>query len=339
QGDPENEPIAFGGFNTLKKVYDYEPIPAELSAEEAKYVLGSQANLWTEFVPTYEQAEYMLLPRMPALAEVLWSIKESRNWNDFNKRLKPHLIGFEQKGIRYSKGNFKVDIKPSILNNQLTVALETENTDAQIYYTTDGTTPNSGSMKYETPIVVNKSITVKAGLSLNNKILNLKPAEQSFSMNLATGKKVVYTKPFSKHYPANGENSLTDGIKGTKELGKLWHAFSGDDMTATIDLGELKTVKNISLGCIQNWGQWVFLPSSVKFEASQDGINFTELNNLKNTIPMDERAIILKDFSINFEPKQIKYVRVTAKNPGVCPPNHAGANQPSWVFVDEIVVE
>ena len=119
QGDPETEPLAIGGFNTLKKVYKYEPIPAELNAEQAKRVLGSQANLWTEYIPTAEQAEYMILPRMPALAEVLWSSKEQRNWENFNQRLQPHLEGFEQKGLHYSKGNYKVDIKPIVANNLL----------------------------------------------------------------------------------------------------------------------------------------------------------------------------------------------------------------------------
>lgn len=94
QGDPETEPPAFGGFNTLKRVYHYEPIPAELTKEEAKHVLGAQANLWTEQIYTYEHVEYMILPRMPALAEVLWSTKESRNWKNFNQRLPAPPGGF-----------------------------------------------------------------------------------------------------------------------------------------------------------------------------------------------------------------------------------------------------
>ncbi len=104
QGDPETEPLAFGGFNTLKKVYQYEPVPVALSGEAVKHILGSQANLWTEHISTLEQAEYMILPRMPALAEVLWSSKAQRNWQSFTNRLQPHLVGFEQRGLRFSKG-------------------------------------------------------------------------------------------------------------------------------------------------------------------------------------------------------------------------------------------
>ena len=110
QAGPEGEPIAIGGMNTLKNVYDYEPVPAELNAEEAKYVLGAQANLWTEYITTAEHVEYMILPRMPALAEVVWSPRENRNWQSFNERLQTHFKAYGQKGLRYCPGNYTVNI-------------------------------------------------------------------------------------------------------------------------------------------------------------------------------------------------------------------------------------
>jgi len=339
QGDPETEPLAIGGFNTLKKVYNYEPIPTELTADEAKRVLGSQGNLWTEYIPTAEQAEYMILPRMPALAEVLWSAKEQRNWENFNKRLQPHLVGFEQKRLRYSKGNFKVDIKPIVENNSLSIALETENTDGVIYYTTDGSVPTIGSTKYEKPFVVTTSMTVKAVMALRNKVMNTKPAEQSFTFNKATGKTVKYDNVNSRYYPANGANTLTDGFRGTKDIGKQWHAFNGNDMVATIDLGTPVTVSKISLGCIQNWGQWVFFPQWVRFEVSADGVNFKEIKTVVNTVPVTVRDTQIMDFISTFEAQNVRTVRITAKNLGKCPQGHPGENQTSWLFVDEIIVE
>ena len=339
QGDPETEPLAIGGFNTLKKVYKYEPIPAELNAEQAKRVLGSQANLWTEYIPTAEQAEYMILPRMPALAEVLWSTKEQRNWENFNQRLQPHLEGFEQKGLHYSKGNYKVDIKPIVADNILSIALETENTDGIIYYTIDGSLPSIGSIKYEKPFQVTASMTIKAVMTLNNKVMNTKPEEQSFTFNKATGKTVKYDTINSRYYPANGANTLTDGFRGTKDIGKQWHAFNGNDMVATIDLGTAVSVGSITLGCIQNWGQWVFFPQWVKFEVSVDGVNFKELKTVTNTVPVDARATQLKDFTANFAEQKVKVVRVTAKTIGQCPQGHPGEKQAAWLFVDEIMVD
>jgi hexosaminidase len=339
QGDPETEPLAIGGFNTLKKVYNYEPIPTELTAAEAKRVLGSQANLWTEYIPTYEQVEYMILPRMPALAEVLWSAKEQRDWQSFTERLQPHLIGFEQKGLHYSKGNFKVDIKPIVANGKLSIALETENSDAVIYYTTDGSVPSTGSIKYEKPFEVTTSMTVKTIMALHNKVMNAKPAEQSFTFNKVTGKAVQYATAFSRYYPASGANTLTDGFRGTKDIGKQWHGFSGNDMAATIELGASTAISSIALGCIQNWGQWVFFPQSVKFEVSEDGINFKEVQAITNSIPVTERDTQLKDFTAQFATQKVKVVRVTAKNIGQCPVGHPGEKQAAWLFVDEIMVE
>jgi hexosaminidase len=339
QGDPETEPAAIGGFNTLKRVYNYEPIPAELTADEGKRVLGSQANLWTEYIPTAEQVEYMILPRMPALAEVLWSTKEQRNWASFTDRLQPHLVGFEQNGLHYSKGNFKVEIKPIVANNQLSIALEAEKTEGIIYYTTDGSIPSKTSIKYDKPFTVNSSMTVKAILVIDNKVMSTKPAEQSFTFNKATGKSAEYANAFSRHYPANGKNTLTDGFRGTKDIGKQWHGFNGKDLVATIDLGASTSISSISLGCIQNWGNWVFLPKWVKFEVSQDGVTFKEVKTVTNSIAASDKEAQLKDFTAKFAEQKAKVIRVTAKNLGECPPGHPGEHEAAWLFVDEIMVE
>ncbi len=339
QGDPETEPLAIGGFNTLKKVYNYDPIPVELTTEEAKRVLGAQANLWTEYISTAEHVKYMILPRMLALAEVLWSKKEQHDWNNFAERLQPHLLGFEQRGIRYSKGNFKVDIKPMTENNKLFIALDTEQIDAEIYYTTDGSTPSINSIKYEKPFAVNSSMTVKAITVLNNTILSTKPAEQSFTFNKATGKTIRYTNPNNRHYLANGANTLIDGFRGTKDIGKQWHGFNENDLIATIDLGTNTTISSISLGCIQNWSQWIFLPQYVKFETSQDGVTFKEVKTVTNTISASAKDVQMKDFSVQFAEQKAKFVRVTAKNLGPCPKGHPGEGQSAWLFVDEIMVE
>jgi hexosaminidase len=86
QDAPYSQPEAIGGYLPLKKVYGYEPVPDSLSADEAKLMYGVQANLWTEYIPTEEHAEYMLYPRAIALAEVAWSKPENKSWEDFHRR-------------------------------------------------------------------------------------------------------------------------------------------------------------------------------------------------------------------------------------------------------------
>jgi len=87
QADPETEPLAIGGFTTLKKTYSYEPVPNELNKEESKYILGAQANVWTEYINSPDKVEYMAYPRATALAEVTWSPKSKRNWTGFWRRM------------------------------------------------------------------------------------------------------------------------------------------------------------------------------------------------------------------------------------------------------------
>lgn len=339
QGDPATEPLAIGGFNTLKRVYDYEPVPQALDASQALHVLGSQANLWTEYISTWEHAEYMILPRILALSEVLWSPVDRRNWQDFNIRLQPHLRGFEERGLHYCKGNYKVEIKPLVKDGKLFVGMATENPDGVIYYSIDGSMPGVSSLRYEHPIAVTGTMRVKAVMTLQGKVMNPAPAEQSFTLNKATGREVVYLHPNSRYYPADGPNTLTDGIRGTTDIGRGWHAFSGEDLVATIDLGSSMEIGRLSLGCIQNWGQWIFLPSQVRFELSDDGVHFREAGVADNNVPMDLRDAVIKDFIITIPKQQARYVRVTARNAGPCPKGHPGEGQNSWIFADEVIVE
>ena len=339
QSGPEGEPLAIGGFNTLKKVYDYEPIPKEINQEKQQYVLGAQANLWTEFITTTEGVEYMVLPRMLALAEVVWSPADAKNWTDFNRRLKYHFNAFDQKGLHYSPGNFTVDIRPISKNNQLSVELLTESPEAKIYYTTDGSLPTISSNLYQQSFPVTSSLTIKAITVLNGKTMNLKPAEQSFVTHLALGAEVKYKTPYSKYYPANGPNTLTDGIRGKLSHRQSWHGIDNNDLVATIDLGKLKEIKSISLGCLQNYNSWIFMPASVLFEISEDGQYFTTISKVENDIPLDYKAATIKDFKVMANGKKARYITVSAQKIDGCPKGHPGEGKPAWIFADEIIVE
>ncbi len=106
QGKPENEPLAIGGFTSLEKVYNFNPMPKELNLEEQKYILGAQANVWTEYILTPEQVEYMIMPRMSALAEVLWGTANPENFIDFKTRLQAQEIWLKNNNINYRKTSF-----------------------------------------------------------------------------------------------------------------------------------------------------------------------------------------------------------------------------------------
>lgn len=339
QAGPAGEPEAIGGFNTLKMVYEYNPIPKELDSTDAKYILGAQANVWTEFIPTVSHLEYMVLPRMLALSEVLWTPKEDKNYVDFYNRLQNQFKAFGEKGYNYCPGNFTVEIKPTSQDGKLFATLSSDIPDADIYYTTDGSDPDAQSAKYENPISIDSSVTIKAVIVQYGKVMGVKPAEQKFAMHKALGKNVTYTYPVSKYYMADGPNTLTDGVRGTDNVSKNWHGIEGNDLIATIDMGAETDVQKITIGCLQHAKDWIFLPQSVSYSVSNDGTNFTDLGTVKNTISPDQQGTIIKDFTLSFPNQKARYIRVSAKNIGVGPKGHSAEGKPVWLFADEIMVE
>ena len=106
QADPASQPLAIGGFTSLAKIYSYEPVPAALNADEAKYIMGAQGNVWTEYMPNSAHVEYMIYPRAAALSEVVWSPKESRNYDSFKERMKNMVLRYYTYGINFSRVEF-----------------------------------------------------------------------------------------------------------------------------------------------------------------------------------------------------------------------------------------
>jgi hexosaminidase len=155
QGDPATEPLAICCYLPLDTVYAFEPVPAELTPAQAAHVIGAQGNLWGEYIATPKYAEYMLLPRMLALSEVVWSPKAARDWDGFVARLPAQLARLDALGVDYRLpeplgpwGDHKV------LEERTTVTLATPFDGGVIRYTTDGTDPTRTSPRYDGPIGV-----------------------------------------------------------------------------------------------------------------------------------------------------------------------------------------
>lgn len=152
QGDPEQEPLAIGGFLPLERVYHFEPVPEELTRAEARYVLGAQGNVWTEYIGTTDYLEYMVFPRMLAMSEVVWSPAEERDWSFFTLRLGDQLRRLGALGV-----NFRVPDVTGLEEDRLTlddyveIALGSPIGGAQIRYTLDGSDPEVGSAPYPGP--------------------------------------------------------------------------------------------------------------------------------------------------------------------------------------------
>lgn len=207
QADSTFEPLAIGGYTPLEKVYTFEPVPAELTAEEAGHILGAQGNVWTEYLKTPEAVEYMVFPRMLALAEVVWSPRETGDWESFTRRLPAHLQRLDALGVHYRVPHVRgLEIDRLTLGDHIMLRLETLLPAAEIRYTTDGSDPGPWSMRYDGPVALPVPLE---GLVVTARVFTsygrsspaagarftrtaLKPAESLAAAELANGLRYRY---------------------------------------------------------------------------------------------------------------------------------------------------
>jgi hexosaminidase len=341
QGDPSIEPTAIGGYTTLKQVYNFEPIPSELTIEEGKFILGAQANLWSEYILDYHHAEYMLFPRLSALSEVLWSPKDKRDWGSFSKRMEEQYQRYERRDINYSLSAFQVKAhaEPDPVNRQLLITLNSEAYEPEIRYTFNGSEPDINSTLYTEPFPISTTTQLKAtvfknGVSMKQVLTEFYDLHNAFMANLTLQKEP------SPRYPGSGKYTLVDGKIGTTSFTDgLWLGFSGDDMIAIIDLYKTTKITSTELYALQTEASWIFPPQWVSFETSKDGQNFVlqeTVQKPKNIGKADKNILC---YSTDKSVDDIRYIRVTAKNFGVCPPGHSGEGNPAWLFVSEIKIK
>jgi hexosaminidase len=153
QGRLNQEPLSIGGNEPLSKIYSYNPTPAVLTPEQQAHIKGVQANLWTEYITTDKKVEFMLLPRMLALAEIAWAPVANKNYKDFAEtRLPGHLAWLDKAGYEYHVPNAIGSADTTIIGTQLTVNLKSPVQGATIYYTIDGYTPRETEMAYTKPM-------------------------------------------------------------------------------------------------------------------------------------------------------------------------------------------
>ncbi|KPH12950.1 family 20 glycosylhydrolase [Chryseobacterium sp. ERMR1:04] len=333
QGDPQSEPNAFGGFTPLDKVYSYNPIPSELNAEEAKYILGVQANLWTEYILDFKQVQYMIFPRLMALSEVGWGTSDPKKYKEFEGRVINQFNVLDKMNVNYAKSIYNV-LGKVISNNSNGIAYElsTSQNLNGIRYTLDGTDPTGNSQTYQNPIPVSKSMTIKSAYFENGQIKSAVSSQQ-FTISKTTGKTITLEEQPSENYSFGGAFTLIDGIIGNqKQLGKTWLGFQGKDVVATIDFGNKTQFSEVSFNTLENKGSWIHLAKSAQIFVSDDNKNF----KLIKEIGKDEIQNAKGKIKLNVGNQNSKYIKIKIENAGIIPAGNPGADSKAWLFVDEI---
>lgn len=337
--DREQEPMAIGGYVPLEKVYGFDPVPAELTPEEARHIIGTQANLWTEYIPSFRQAEYMVLPRMDALSEVQWVEPEKKNFEDFLSRMPKMFEIYDLYEYNYARHLFDVsgDFTPHVQEGVLEITLSTLG-DAGIYYTLDGSEPTVKSSKYEGGIKVKEDCVLKAVAvrpSGNSRILT-----EKIALNKATLKPITLYQPVNQQYGFKGAPTLVDGLKGSPnyKTGR-WIAFYRNDLEAVVDLLQPTEISKVGVATCVEKGDWIFDARGVKAEVSTDGENYIEVAALELPPMSRESRNGIYEHVLSFRPVEARYVKVTALSEKQIPEWHGGKGRPGFLFVDEITID
>lgn len=333
--DIQDEPLAIGGFTPIEKVYAFEPIPSELNADEQKYITGTQANLWVEYILDTKHVEYMVLPRMAALAEVQWTEPAKKDFNSFLPRLNKFLKIYDRLGYNYAKHIFDIssEIKPSDEKKVITVTLATAD-NAPIYYTLDGTDPTEKSEKYTQAIEIKANTELKAATFRDGKASKI--YSEAFSFNKATLKKVTLETEPNSQYTYNGAITLVDGKRGRNSFGSgEWLGFNNKAMIAIVDLDEPTEISNVSIGTLISAGSWIFNAREFTVLVSDDNKTFKQVSNeAYPALTKDKTEIV--DLTATFAPVKARYVKLIVKTEQSIPAWHAGKGNGAFIFVDEI---
>ncbi|HJV78293.1 MAG TPA: glycoside hydrolase family 20 protein [Paludibacter sp.] len=330
QSDPVAEPLSIGGFLPLQMVYGYEPVPAELSDDEAKHVLGAQANVWTEYMPATESVEYMVFPRLSAMAEVLWSAKNNRNWDSFRNRMPSQFKRYEQLDIKASKAFYDVQFHPSITaDKKLQVTLSCDCPDAQISYTINGK-----STGYKNPFILAESTEVTAIALVDGKQLG-KSITKPYQVSKLTG--LAYTQSMkSGWYDGGNARALTDGVPGNNKDYGQWVGFGkGKDVELVVDMQSAQKIERFAVGMLNAPALCAQISPDIKLYGSTDGVNYQLLAEKQLTAPTAPDKVIVRP-ELTFPAAEVRYLKVQLKNANYCPANKLEGTECGVMFLDEI---
>ena len=333
QGPQWFEPLTYFGNNTLKDVYDYEPIQANWKPAYADLLMGVQGSMWTEFCMSPRDVTYQIFPRLAAVAEVAWSARDSKDWPAFLKGLDAYLRHLDAKGMVYAKSMYNIQHKVLPADGKLSVKLECERSDVEIRYTMDGSEPLASSPLYDKELLIDgdrllQAVTFAGGKQMGKKLI------LPLHYNKATAKKL-------EGLPKEAAIIL-NGLRGSlRQTDFEW--FTGEmskPLTFTVDLLKKESFDECAVGCITNYGMAVHKPRSLKVEVSDDNKSFRQVGLRTYT----DEAIFkegnyIEDLKIEAPGTKARYVRFTLEMPGNCPADHVRPGQVSRVYIDEVIIK
>jgi hexosaminidase len=323
QGKSVSEPLAIGGYTPLEKVYEFNPIPEGLKDQDARFILGGQANLWTEYIPTFDQLTYMTYPRAIALSQVLWGGTKAP-FKAFEDALKtyhiPRLMGpilntnvslsFMKPDIKFEREPYGISLSFEFKDTNESVVVSFPMREEGIWLSQGKKIPFNRPQKK----------------SIQRKFTYFSPCcadSLTIIEHQGLGAKVTYITPPNSRYDS-GDLTLVDGQFGGRPWrGYQWVGFDTNTIEINIELEEKRKTKGVELGFLYEPSSWIHLPSEVKIT--------TDSGKTKNVHVTSERTVI------RFGNKT-QSLRVQLNGPKTIPIGFPGEGSAPWIFMDEIII-
>lgn len=360
QEDPAIAPATIGGYNTLKKTYSYNPIPDDADELVKKHIIGVQGNVWNEYIQSEERRDYQTFPRAIALAETGWTQDENKNWDNFRQRMVNAFERMEVKNVHACRHFFDVTLNTHVDESKaLKVVLETFYPQAEIRYTTDGSTPTAKSELYTAPFTWTGEIALQAAAFKEGKMLG-KVTSKTLYANLISGKAfTVSPKMGWATGDIIGENDflgadkttfgLTNGKRGDTASWHAWTSFqlnekNNNELEFTVNLDKPTQVGKVVFGTLYNPAHRVLPTSAAIVQVSADGQTYTTVAEASFTREFPERGRKMFTDVVAFEPVEATFVRLKLKSGGTlrngidCRKDASEDVIPSDLYVDEIEV-
>lgn len=327
----DREPLAIGGYVPVERVYSFEPFTDGMTDDQKKLVLGPQANLWTEYVPTFAHLQYMELPRMAALAEVQWIQPEQKDYHDFKCRMPGLIANYEREGYNYARHITDTDI--NYRANRDSGALDVS---ASVYpgstvrYTLDGSVPDETSPIYLNPISLIRDCVITAAAFAPDGSVGTVVSDTLVVTASTFGDIKLDCEPYSP-FAFGGADALVDGLVGNDNFRSgRWVGFLGDPCDATITFRKPSEVSHVSFKTCLVWPEGALEFRKAEVYGSEDGVNFNLLATLDNPEQDPEQGNGAYLHNIEFEPVTLQAMRV------VITPCEPSGMWKRILFVDEI---
>ena len=333
QGPQWNESIySFGGVNTLRDIYHYEPIERYWTMSMRANLLGVQASLWTEFCERTEDVDCLLYPRLAAVAEVAWSDPIVKRWERFLMAVDDCQERWKLKGIEPSMSMYNVQHEVIPEYGNLKVTLDCIRPDVEIRYTLDGKEPDGYAALYRRPIVVKEDVEIRCAAFEEGKQVG-KTLMLPVRKNEATGKNLLRSNAI--------ERRIVNGVRGSlKNTDGEWASWTKNDSIAlTLDMGSRKRMNRIVLGFLNDYGLAIHKPEKIEVWLSDNDMLYWKMVEKqfdKNEIFKEGRLV--EDLSFVLD-DAARYVRIIMKGVGGCPKWHVRPGVEAQIYMDEVRIE